>query len=117
MRLFYLFTNFAITNNNKFKMKQKECRLQYLYLHQIKLKKYFMKKIASILALASVVAFSSCKKTWTCECTTTTNGVSNTVSATSPTKMTKKDAKKSCENGNTSYSVGGVTASVTCKLK
>lgn len=69
-----------------------------------------MKKI-TLLAVAFVaISFASCKKYRTCECTyTDSTGATQTISATSTTKMTKKDAKAQCENGN--------TGDMSCKLK
>lgn len=72
-----------------------------------------MKKFAPIAAIALfAVAFTSCKKEYTCSCTTTMNGVSTTVEAKSAEKMTKKDAKAACEKET---EVAGVK--VSCKLK
>ncbi|HEY9178731.1 MAG TPA: hypothetical protein VIN07_13625 [Flavipsychrobacter sp.] len=71
-----------------------------------------MKKFAPIAAIALfAVAFTSCKKEWTCECSTTMNGTTTTVSGKT-TKMTKKDAKAACEKDT---NVGGVQ--VSCKIK
>ena len=60
-----------------------------------------MKKIFSISALAfvGVLALASCKKDYTCECTTTTTNGTSTGTAVSSTtiKDTKKSAKASCE--------------------
>lgn len=72
-----------------------------------------MKKIAPIVAIALCAMFTSCKKKWTCECKVTANGVTTTVSGTSEEKMSKKDAKAACDNGDTS--IGGVTSE--CELK
>ncbi|GAB4206777.1 MAG: hypothetical protein Fur0023_16940 [Bacteroidia bacterium] len=72
-----------------------------------------MKKIASIIGAVAIVAtISSCKKNWTCECTTTCGSTSTTVSATSG-KMKKKDAEAWCNQGNVSSS----GCSSSCKLK
>ncbi len=67
-----------------------------------------MKKIAPIAAIALfAVAFTSCKKDYTCTCTI--NGQSSSYKYT---KVKKSDAKKSCDALNTSASaVGG-----SCKL-
>lgn len=71
-----------------------------------------MKKITLLAAAAMIVAsMSSCKKEYTCECTTTGSGYSASASATA--KMTKKDAKAWCE-GSSASSAGMTT---TCKLK
>jgi hypothetical protein len=69
-----------------------------------------MKKI-TLLAVAFVaISFASCKKYRTCECTfTDSNGQTETMSVTSTTKMTKKDAKAQCESSN--------SGDMSCKLK
>ena len=69
-----------------------------------------MKKI-TLLAVAFVaISFASCKKYRTCECTyTDASGAKQTISATSTTKMTKKDAKTQCEKDN--------SGDISCKLK
>ncbi len=69
-----------------------------------------MKKIIAIAAMA-VLVLSSCKKDYTCECTTTGNG--QTATASSTVKATKKDAKEACESGSSSAS--GYTT--TCAIK
>ncbi|MCB0700119.1 MAG: hypothetical protein H6551_04715 [Chitinophagales bacterium] len=77
-----------------------------------------MKKVASIAMIALfAVSFTACKKKWTCECTSTVNGVSTTVSGTDDTKRTKKDAKALCEGSNGTTSISGVSATIDCKLK
>lgn len=71
-----------------------------------------MKKIAPIVALAIVAAsFASCKKTYTCNCTYTISGVSQTYSWTTA-KMKKKDAETACKN----YTTAG-WAGISCSLK
>lgn len=69
-----------------------------------------MKKIIAIAAL-SVFVLASCKKDYTCECTTTGNG--QTATASSTVNATKKDAKEACEGGSTS--ANGYTT--TCAIK
>ncbi len=67
-------------------------------------------------ALALIFAFSSCKKDYTCECTTAIDGV---VMSTASTTVhdTKKKAEDQCENGTSSYSLFGETYTVNCKIK
>jgi hypothetical protein len=72
-----------------------------------------MKKVLLVAAVA--FAFASCKKDYTCECTTTTAGISVTASTT--VKDTKKKATDACEKGTTSSSVAGISSSTTCKIK
>ena len=74
-----------------------------------------MKKL---LLVAAVAAFTmtSCKKDYTCECTTSVSILGVTTSATASTtiKDTKKKAKETCEKGTVSNSAGSTT---TCKIK
>lgn len=68
-----------------------------------------MKKIAPIVMVALLaVAFTSCKKEYTCSCTFG----SETKDIPSGTKLSKKDAKTWCEG----YKLAGVT-DFSCKLK
>ena len=69
-----------------------------------------MKKFIAIAALG-VLTLASCKKEYTCECTTT--GLGLTVSAETVIKDTKKKAEDTCTAGSTTN--GG--ASTTCKIK
>ncbi len=73
-----------------------------------------MKKV---LAVAVFAAFGlmSCKKDYTCECTTDFGGVSSTTSLT--INNTKKKAKDACDGLESSASVGGTTSSTTCVIK
>ncbi len=68
-----------------------------------------MRKV--FFAAVAVLALASCKKDYTCECTTTGGGVSGTVSGT--VNGSKKDAKEACEKG--SSTVGEVKTE--CKIK
>ncbi|MFA6057666.1 MAG: hypothetical protein WC756_05680 [Taibaiella sp.] len=72
-----------------------------------------MKKIVTIVAVAlfGALVLPSCKKDYTCVCTSTVNGVSTSVEAKTG-KMSKKDAEAACEQ---TVSAGGVT--MECKLK
>lgn len=72
-----------------------------------------MKKIVTIVAVAlfGALVLPSCKKDYTCVCTSTVNGVSTSVEAKTG-KMSKKDAKAACEQ---TVNAGGV--SMECKLK
>lgn len=69
-----------------------------------------MLKVVAI-AVVGLVALSSCKKDYTCECTT---GEETAVVTTSKIEnKTLKDAKTACENGSGTFA--GITR--TCKLK
>ncbi len=77
-----------------------------------------MKKIASVAAIALfTIGFISCKKDYTCECNTTTNGTATGTPTTTKLKDTKKNAKSTCEKGNSSATAGGTTIAIECKLK
>lgn len=69
-----------------------------------------MKKIIAIAALG-VFTLASCKKEYTCECTTSGFGVSAT--ATTVIKDTKKKADDACTAGSTTAN----GATTTCKIK
>ncbi len=67
-------------------------------------------------ALALVFAFSSCKKDYTCECTSVVVGLS-TASVETTIRDTKNKAKDACEDMSNSLTVGGITTTTTCKIK
>lgn len=70
-----------------------------------------MKKLVFAIAALGLFSLTSCKKEWTCACTTTIGGVSNTVEGKTA-KVSKKDAKSACERET---SVAGT--SVKCVIK
>lgn len=74
-----------------------------------------MKRFAlvAIVALMGTIMLPSCKKDYTCVCTTTMDGLPNQVNEFSLGKQSKKDAKSACDGKI--ISVPG--ASMTCKLK
>ena len=81
-----------------------------------------MRKIAPIALLALfAVATTSCKKQWTCKCTTTTtiNGQTTTASASakSEDKMSKKDAKEKCNKGDMEFTNNGASYVVDCEIE
>lgn len=76
-----------------------------------------MKKqcVSALIVLGIVFGMNSCKKDWTCKCTFTTTypgGVSTTSDLEYFKEMTKSDAKKKCDDGDSS---GGNTT-VDCEL-
>ena len=84
-----------------------------LDLRSTKQTNFIMKKITTVAAIALfAVAFTSCKKNYTCECTTTTNGVTTTVKGNSA-KMSKKDAKALCDQGD--YTSASLTTDCEAK--
>jgi len=74
-----------------------------------------MKKITLLTVVLAAMSFASCKKDYTCECTTTAAGITSTASVT--INDTKKNAKSACDAKASSASVGGVSASTTCAIK
>jgi hypothetical protein len=74
-----------------------------------------MKKIAAIAAVAliGVIVLPSCKKDYTCVCTTTIAGAPAQTSEFSLGKQSKKDAEAAC---SAKVTTGGV-AVMECKLK
>jgi hypothetical protein len=74
-----------------------------------------MKKITLLAIVACAFSLASCKKDYTCECTTTYNGITATGSTT--IKDTKKKAKDACEKESTTSSIGGYTSTTDCKIK
>lgn len=65
-----------------------------------------MKKIV-VLAFLSAIAFTSCKKKYTCNCTYPENSVYRNTAAESG-KLSKADAERWCENaGNGAKLLGG----------
>jgi hypothetical protein len=96
-----------------------------------------MKKITILAVAALAISFASCKKSYTCACTTTLNFSGSTPStykddATSYSKkMNKKTAEAACDNKKASLDASwkngltdngtdpnpGVTASTSCDLK
>lgn len=75
-----------------------------------------MKKVIFFGAVA-LMGLSSCKKDWTCECTTNYGSVSNKY-ALPLTNQTKSSAKTNCDAMNTNYqSITALGGSVSCDLK
>jgi hypothetical protein len=87
------------------------------------LKSIQMKKVFSLALIA--IAFASCTKTYTCECTVKTTGTDpisgaaiNSTSTTSGTiEDKKKDAEDKCAEGSSTQTTLGITSSITCEIK
>ncbi len=79
-----------------------------------------MKKVLLIAAVAGL-AFASCKKDYTCECTTTyvVNGVTqpSTTAEGKTGKMKKADAETKCNEGDITASSGNNSTTIECKIK
>ncbi len=79
-----------------------------------------MKKSVFILAAIVAVAFSSCKKDRTCECTTSTSGSSSSTTSTKTLlKVTSGQAKAQCVSSKWDDTFMGATYTTTrtCTLK
>ncbi len=84
-----------------------------------------MKRLILFTVVTSIVAFSSCKKQYTCECdikTTETNlfggdPVVTESSVTTTKELKKKDAESWCSNQSSTVSFFFTTTQTTCKLK
>ncbi|MBI3501909.1 MAG: hypothetical protein HY063_08950 [Bacteroidetes bacterium] len=74
-----------------------------------------MKKTLLVLLAVGAFALTSCKKNYTCSCTTkdTSNSSDPGITVTATAKLKKKDAKTWCENGTST--VG--TIQTTCTLQ
>jgi len=76
-----------------------------------------MKKLIPFVAIAALaMMFTSCKKDYTCSCTTTFTGSSPVNSSMKTGKLSKKDAKAMCEKNNGTTTVSGISATVSCKI-
>lgn len=72
------------------------------------------------LVVGSIAVLTvSCKKDWSCSCTTVTTGTINaTVTGdTILTDLTKKDAESKCSSFESSFSFFGESATTTCELE
>jgi hypothetical protein len=80
-----------------------------------------MKKLTILSVAALALAFASCKKDHTCECTTTSTAPGSTATTSEYTivKAKKGDAKKACVKTSNDNTFGGTTYTTTrdCKLK
>jgi hypothetical protein len=75
-----------------------------------------MKNILYSAALVTLVVFSSCKKDYTCECTSKDNTGASYGTSSVTIHSTKKDAESAC-SATSSASAGGMTVTQTCEIK
>lgn len=75
-----------------------------------------MKKSIFVLAGVAMLALASCKKDYTCECTTSVPGFT-TESVSVVINDTKKKATAECEKGSGTVSLLGITSTTVCKIK
>lgn len=74
-----------------------------------------MKKLIFSLSAVIMLAAVSCKKDYTCDCTYTGGGLTQTASYT--INATKSDAETACDANETSVTVGTETFKWACELK
>jgi hypothetical protein len=75
-----------------------------------------MKIITLVVALILLLSLPACKKSFTCECVTTSGGtVTNYSSVT--INDTKKKAEATCSEGTASTTTGSYTVATSCELK
>lgn len=78
-----------------------------------------MKKLVLAVAALGLISLTSCKKEYTCKCTTFSNApgfVAQTAEGKTE-KLSKSDAKTKCESGSTSVTIGGFTSGAKCEIK
>jgi hypothetical protein len=75
-----------------------------------------MKTILLTAAAIATLSLSSCKKDYTCECTTTSPTGTSTNSENTG-KMKLSDAKAKCDDGDRTYEVLGETYQTECSIK
>ena len=80
-----------------------------------------MKKLFYLIGLGILtLGFTSCKKSWTCECTTTDNYNGQIETSSTSIELTtynKGLAKTECSANATSSSSSGYTTTTSCNLK
>ena len=73
-----------------------------------------MKKVLLFVAVVTAFSFASCRKDYTCVCTTTyANGAPSTTDSTFKFKTTKKKAKTICDVYESSDSYSTTTCEAT----
>jgi len=78
-----------------------------------------MKKVLLVAAVACM-AMTSCKKNYTCECTTTyTGGGGSTTPFVGSTTIndTKSKAEDACNSMDQTSTAGSITSTTDCKIK
>ncbi len=86
-----------------------------LYLNRKNLKPRTMKPLLFVATL-SCFFFTSCKKDYVCECTTSSPGGTTTSTSNIP-KSTKKDAENTCKQNSGSSFIYNQQVTIDCKLK
>lgn len=78
-----------------------------------------MKKVLFVgMLFGALLAFTSCKKEYTCECVTTSNMPGTASGSSTTTIKDKKDvAQEDCENGSSSVTSGQYQVKTECKIK
>jgi len=79
-----------------------------------------MKKLFYLIGAILLIGTTSCKKSWTCNCTETINDNGTISTSTYSVELTtyRKDlAKTECSANTTSTSSYGYSTTVSCQLK
>jgi hypothetical protein len=77
-----------------------------------------MKKVFVFGALTlAVFSISSCKKDYTCSCTSAINGTIVGTPTSVTINDTKSKAKTTCEDMSSSQTTSGLTQTVTCTIQ
>lgn len=80
-----------------------------------------MKKLAIFAGAVAMLAFVSCKKEYTCECTATTTEEDGTVTTEKIGSGTIEDKKSAaedeCNEGDTSIEMFGTKVETDCEIK
>ncbi len=74
-----------------------------------------MKKLVLLSSVLACLSLGSCKKDYTCSCTTTAGA--NTATTTSTIKDTESKAKETCEKGSSTTTLAGITSTTKCEIK
>lgn len=72
-----------------------------------------MKKLFVMISGIALIGFSSCKKEYTCECTTTNGSATSIVNEKKLDKQSLKDARSKCDEGD--MKIGSLETE--CKIK
>jgi hypothetical protein len=75
-----------------------------------------MKKITLLAIAALAISFASCKKDYTCTCTTSYTGGGSSTSTTIHKGLKKKQAQAACANTESKDESGVTESTSTCAL-
>lgn len=72
-----------------------------------------MKKMTMSALLLSVIVFGSCRRAYTCSCSSSTGGSTSVVTETKLSKQSLKDARTECDKGDAKLG----TLETECEIK